>query len=487
MVEKKRASGINDHIRKKGVLLTPINEALGANLELSSWAKDRMPEYLWIGLILLKYERIKGLEIAGKILFEISKNIEGLSKPSFSQILQLSNQEKVYEIICKNVEKDALSPLTIICRGKNYRKFNNFFLIPDQTLKERFESLSKAVDIYSPHQSNEATDLRFLIVSYFIYTGKVRFVKGVEDTISALKNYPITDHKDEKMRVYRPQIRSFEGSLGGLIFNKDKSFSRNFWKELCNISNCKPMVILHTNNFKVDNDFLDDCRKAIEFIFYSNKETYCCDEKMSVLLGITNYSIKIYSEILSKSLGDTILGRQGLRIIIESYIMMKYLIKSELDHPDVWQDYKKYGLSKFKLILLKARDYSFSDINSHLSIPLIDGLVNEFMYEEFMNVDLNYFDKLGIREKSNYVDEKQLYDLFYDYDTTYTHALWGAIRESSMLFCNNPTHQFHSIPDFDGKQLLPDVRPDCYKVVQKIFLFLSDIYDVPESFAKKYF
>ena len=78
---------------------------------------------------------------------------------------------------------------------------------------------------------------------------------------------------------------------------------------------------------------------------------------------------------------------------------------------------------------------------------------------------LKYFDKLGIREKSNEVGEKDLYDLFYDYDSSFAHALWGAIRESAMLPCDNAGHQYHSIPDIYANQKLPDIKADSFKII----------------------
>ena len=50
MAEQNNSSSLHKHKIKKGVLVTPINDALGSSLKLSSWTKERMPEYLWLGL-----------------------------------------------------------------------------------------------------------------------------------------------------------------------------------------------------------------------------------------------------------------------------------------------------------------------------------------------------------------------------------------------------------------------------------------------------
>lgn len=146
-----------------------------------------------------------------------------------------------------------------------------------------------------------------------------------------------------------------------------------------------------------------------------------------------------------------------------------------------------YGISKYKLVLLKARESDNINETSHFAQPVIDALVNEIRWEEFIDVDLNYFDKQGIRDKSIDVGEKELYDLFYDYDSSFSHGMWGAVRESSMLHCNSADHQFHAVPDIYDNQNLPDVKSDSYKIMILLYTLLAGIYDIPIWFADKYF
>ena len=205
-----------------------------------------------------------------------------------------------------------------------------------------------------------------------------------------------------------------------------------------------------------------------------------------MIVGSTNYALKIFTEVSSKSLGNSILGRHGVRTIIEIYIMLKYLLKKEQENPKIWEEYKWYGVSKYKLVLLKARESNTIDKSSHFSLPVVEALVNETKWEEFIDVDLRYFDKQGIRDKSIEVGEKELYDLFYDYDSSFSHGLWGAVRESSMLHCNSADHLFHTVPDIQNNQILPDVNSDSYKIVILLFTLFANLYDIPHWFIDKY-
>ena len=488
MTDKKNVSGISDHKKRKGALVTPLNAGAGNLLKLSSWAKERIPEYLWLGLILLRYNRKEGLEKAGNILRETSRKIKSLSQPRLSKILELSNDEQrtIYEIICNHVEKDVLAPLTLLYPIRLYPIFNEYFFVSNLMVEDRINTISDAIELFSPHQSDEATDLRFLVLALMIFRGNLKFVKGMESVITALQEYPYTNHEDEKMRSYRPTVRSMEG---GMNFGEDNNdFSSRFWRDFGMITPCKPIRIDFPENATDYKEFTNDCRKALEYVFYSNKEKSLAEDKFDVIIGSINYALKISIEINDKALGNSILGRHGIRTIIEVYIMLKYLLKRELENPKIWEEYKLYGVSKYKLVLLKARESnSIIDETSHFAVPVVDALVNEIRWEEFIDVDLNYFDKQRIRDKSIDVEEKELYDLFYDYDSNFTHGLWGAIRESSMLYCNNADHQFHTVPDIYDNQNLPDVKSDSNKIMVLLCKLLAELYDIPAWFADKYF
>lgn len=486
MADKKSVSGISDHKKRKGALVTPLNAAVGNTLKLSSWAEERMPEYLWLGLILLHYGRTTGMQKAGNILSEISKFFDTLSQPRMSKIFDLADdkQKLVYEIICKHIEKEVLAPLTILYPNRLYPTFNEYFFISHLLVEERISIVSEAIKLFSPHQSNAATDLRFLALSLMIFSGKLHVMQGMESVISALSEYPYTDHENEIMRMYRPTIRSMEG---GMNFDENNiDFSSKFWRDFGMMTPCNSIRIEFSENTTNYKEFTNDCRKVIEYVFYSNKEKSLTEDKFDVILGSVNYALKIFDEINENSLGNSILGRHGIRTIIEVYIMLKYLLKRETEQPKIWEEYKLYGVSKYKLILLKARESNSIDMTSHFSVPIAEALVNEIKWEEFIDVDLNYFDKQGIRDKSIDVGEKELYDLFYDYDSNFSHGLWGAIRESSMLHCSSADHQFHIVPDIYDNQNLPDAKSDSNKIMILLYTLLASLYDIPAWFDEKY-
>lgn len=481
-------SKLKDHKLKKGRVITPFNDALGDKLTLNSWALDRLPEYLWLALIMNHYGRSDGFGKTGQILFNISRMANDILAPRISLLLALPTelQRNIYAMMCEQINPNVLAPLTVLFRERT-QPFSEYFFNPEISIQERIKTIEEVLRLYSPHQSNEATDIRYLSLRLQLFNGRIVIAKGLDATAEALKNYPYTPHDDEKMRLYRPLIRSMEGAD---YFGTDKQFVKDFWREIGMITQCRTMCVQFEKEseelIKFIETYISDTKDILKFVLSSNKEQLLSDSKFAVLVGSVSYSVKILSELVENNLGERIIGRLGIRIIIEIYIMMKYLLSHESENPNIWFEYQLYGISKYKLVLLKAREYSSLTKDNHMAVPLMEAIVNEKRMEEFIDIDLRYFDQQGIREKSIQVGEKELYDLFYDYDSSFAHGLWGAIRESSMLVCDNPAHKFHNVPDIDSYQMLPGVLKDCLKIMKRLIGLISDIYKLPEWYLIKY-
>jgi hypothetical protein len=313
-----------------------------------------------------------------------------------------------------------------------------------------------------------------------LFRGKIKVFKDLEVLPKAIKEYPYIDHDDERMRLYRPSIRSMEISVPG---EENHEFSEIFWKDIGMMTFCDPYGMRYEENEENYQKYINSFQKTLEYLLKLNRTKTLPDDKFDVFIGSITYSLKIFIEICEKDLGNRILGRHGVRTLVEILIMVKYLLKLEITNNKVWEEYKLYGVGKYKLVLLKARDPEWEK-DFHFKPEILDTIVNEMKFEEFIDIELTYFDKKGIREKSEEVGEKYLHDFFYDYDSNFTHGFWGAIRESAMLHCNNPAHQYHSVPDIYMNQNLPDIKRDCLKIMKRFFALLKENYDIPESLMR---
>lgn len=476
-------SKIKDHKVRSGRVISPWNHSLGSTMTFSSWAFSRLPEYIWLCLIHSYYGRDDGLKRTAMILRELSTFEKSLDKPKLSKILALpsDNQERIYRTILKRINKKVLAPLTSILRDETHEVFSEYFYVDEMSLQKRLTIIKDTITKYYPHQSNEATDIRYLIIMNLCYQDKIKFSSEVKDTIQALEEYPHTPHEDERMRMYRPLVRASEMAMDEI--NND--FIDKFWNRIAMRTECELFYIDHKKIDVDHNEYMNDVSEVLEYVYRKNIDRIIAEIKSNVYLALVVYAYKVYCEIVKKEMGNSIAARSSIRTMIEIIIMLKYLSKMSIDKPNIWQEYQQYGIGKYKLILLKARETGV-DPDSHMKPELLDLLVNEDIWEEFIDTDLRYFDQMNIRQKSEYVDEKALFDLWYDYDSNYTHGLWGAVREAAMVKCNNSAHKFHAVPDLLLKQNCIDVLPDMTKIMKRIMLLMAEIYTLPEWYLEKY-
>lgn len=475
-----RYSKLSDHTFKKGKFITPINSLpmMQEFEDEKSWTYGRMPEYFWIGLILKYYGREEGLRKSYGIISTLHKLAPDLYTARLSQILKLDTdiQKQFYDYIVCMGAKEALAPLTIYLTASRAPVFAECFYCPEQSIDDRCEAIVQTMRDTMDHQSNEATDIRFVSLYFNLLSGKVHLLK---EQVDLLVSYPVSKHTDEIMRMARPTVRSLEMMI--LTFeNADSEYLKGFWRCVSEMTECSIFAIEFPEEKRNITAYMEKLHEV--FVYLSELFTAAdpLDEKMNVLLGIATYSYKRLKEIYEYHLFNSISGRSCVRVLIEDYIMMKYLVKNEASHDNIWRDYQLYGMGLYKLVLARHRESSISE-QSHFDEKYIEALVNEFKGEEFIDMDTKYFDKQNIRLKAESVDEKNLFGLYYDYDSSFEHGLWGAIRESSLLKCNNPAHKYHCVPDIEDKTRLKTVLPDCIMVMNKTVSFLNGLYGIPEQ------
>lgn len=441
----------------------------------TSWLNDRLPEYLWLGLILMNFNRTEGIKTACKILEEISKINKDLIKPKLSNILSLDDiqQINIFRIICAQTSPKCLSPLTVIYRNSKYPVFNEYFNVCQITFEDRLNLINKAIKLYYDHQSDSATDLRYTISAMMIFQKKLHIAPNCSKIAEAIQSYPLTNHDDEKMKSYRPAIRTLE--MNDFGEDQNITFIEQFWTEISLKNECQPTIIRQeTSMTEINyNEYIEAYQKKLTYLIYEQKKLSILDDKFNVILGTISYVLKIFNELVDSNLGDGILGRNAFRTILESYVNLKYLLLLEKENSNVWKEYKFYGIGKYKFALLKNRENQEHKA-VHFNETLIDAIVNEDTWEEFISIDPNFFDKKSIKEKFKEVGEQQLYETCYEYNNNFVHGFWGAIRESSMLHCNDASHRYHSTPDVTFQQKMPCVYSDIKMIMDKLSNILDE-------------
>ncbi len=473
-----RPSKLSEHEFKKGKFIPPFNKLFPSTMKYDSWCYGRLPEYLWIALILYRYGRKEGLEKCYCIIKKLHELNSNISLPTFSAILSMDSdkQNEFFDIIIEHTETSTLAPLTIIFTYSEYPVFSEKFEGHNLSISYRHEAIELIYAKAGDQHSNLATDIRFVVVYFSLLSGKLKVQKHIGEFI--LK-YPRLEYPNEELDMIGSIVRSSE--LPFMLFeNRDISYAENFWERFSRMSDCELYALKFDQEKGDTSEYISSLKNVFEYFTRLFKSTNPLDVKMLVLLGIATYSYKRLLELVNHNLFNTVTGRTITRVIIENYIMMKYLIKNEADHENIWIEYQYYGIGLYKLVLTRVRETEMELKKSHVDSKYIEYLVNEYTNEEFINMDTSYFDNQRIRDKAIAVNEKELWGLYYDYDSSFEHGLWGAIRESTLLKCQTAGHQFHCVPDYENEQILKSVWHDSANIMKKIVFLLDEIYGLPD-------
>lgn len=464
-----RNSTLKEHKQVKKQLLTPWNAILGDKSSLRSWYKERVPEYLWLGCIVNKYGRKEGLKKIYYVIEYIINNKLEMNDLRFSSLLDL-NDRGLYNYISSIIDKDLMDIFCCVCENNDlYRKkFYNF----KYTNNYRINQLKENIKGLMNHQSELSTDLRFVIVYFLSAQGKL-YLKDME-TLDALKEYYYLDHSDEKMWLYRSLIRSTEITTEQIY--EQRSYPSYFWNTVGKVSDCDYFYIDYKERCNANmKEYIQEAKTQLSLLVLDHSKEFD-DIKFTVLTSIFNYFLKVMNEIDEGNLYFKISGRILMRTLMDCYVIAKFLVVEEKNNPNIYLDYIEDGLGHYKLINVKARDSKIEEYGHMLPIVL-ESLSNEPKSEEYLDVNLGYFNKKSVIERFKEIDEKKLYDLLYDYDVQFSHGHWGAIRESATVSCSNPLHKGHFHSDINFEVKCSSIKEDMLKISNKFVGLINSQYE----------
>lgn len=475
------------HKWDRGLFQSRWNEIARPLEDEKSWAYGQLPEYIWLGLIIYKLGREQGIKTAIQLLKYLKELNPKIESCKFSTLLTQEEevQKNIFNHIKLLVGNDVLESLTLVFDIHDYPIFNNCFF-NGASIESRLSLIEKIMKNAMGHQTNFTTDIKYIVLFFLFYCGKIRLMQGQEHIINDLNDYVTLSHKNEKMQRIRPLIRScFVTYQSTNASNID--FLNKFWEDLSTMSTCKLFTVDFASKEDAYNMDKDQCivayRNIFDYFISIKQEVFVLDEKMTVLLGLSVFAYNRFYEVHNHSLYNTLAGRSAVRGIFEVLIIMKYLIREEKNHDNIWRDYQLYGLGKYKLVceVNKEKNNKLNNEGSHIPLPYLNILVEEFLRPEFLDIDTRYFDNTNIRKKAELVELSDLYTIYYEYLTSYEHGFWGSVRESSFVKCDNPAHQYHCIPSIDLHDNLTSVWNDCVTLMHHIIDVLKHEYGIPEK------
>lgn len=463
---------LSGHLHQDGQLIPPFNQS--GKFTLTSWANDRLPEMLWAGLILVFCGRERGLAYLRRIFSFIQKHDQKalLQDISLTKIAALPEElrREFINFILEPVEvKQALSTLLLFNSLPAKEDWKRY--IPP--LAPNLNLLMDTVGATLWHQSQTSTDCRWVRVMANLTSGKLHFPQGFEEHIKGIVGYPnVGDQKS-----VRPSIRAMEIAHNPMEM-VDLAWPKSFWEEAWLNTPCLELKRAKPNHDKNQ----ENQPKDIETIgaqlsehWEDTHNTTAIDAKHDGIFGMAFYALRLFGEIQKGSNGGLILGRLGLRTILEVRITLRYLIKT--NDEKLWQKWRVYGAGQAKLNALKFDDHVLPP--KHIDVASIEEIANEDMWSEFVSINLASWSGLDLRKLSERTDLKDIYDQHYSWTSGYSHGTWGPVREACFTTCGNPLHRLHRYPN---QKVLPDIAGDAMALVNDI---LSDLDAVYPSFPHR--
>lgn len=467
------------HRRHKKVLRGPFH-ILPGKFEFASWKDHALPLYSWAAVSTVLFDREEYLaifrEIAGRAKHRHDK---------FGDEIYLNHEALK---TATNIQFDFIfAPLLDLKDLRSqFSKLSILSSLPDRdhwaryTAIEDDNDLSVLASAYAQcfnHQSQAATDIRWLIVMNFIANDKMRFSSHLEERYRTIIEYP----NRGDMRSVRPAIRAIEISLRGDPTEKDSTLknsryeaaSEEIWNELFAGTNCMPLALQtpepldHRKSLRE----LMDVYKRLVIHYFDNVGTTGIDPKLDSAFGLVLYALALLAEAASLRPYQRISAKLLLRTILESHINLRFLTTK--DDRTVWLQYRNHGSAQAKLAFLKYLEAE--QMPEYVNIQELYELANEDMWIEYQDINLGSWANKSLRDIANEAGLKEVYDQHYIILSTAIHAQWSAVRETNFTQCVNPLHRYHRVPD-SPRVVQENLIPEMAKLINQMLDDLNHLY-----------
>jgi len=467
-------SNLNEHKRVRKELIPPLAEL---NFKFSSWINERMPNMLWAILASEFWPREKTLLFFRHVGRFVNDN-KDCNDVTLTGVVKYTDENKEHFI--KHVvswsrdTKDMLRPMMLfdmLPSRSNWEKHLEK-AVPEKDWARLGDAILKALW----HQSDEATDCRWVKVLCKMLGGKLHFAETMKETPREFIEYP--NYGD--IQHARAMIRSIEISVGTRETEGELSWPEDFWKTCFEKTCCFP-----EKNRIVEKLDADIWSKQREHYVNETQSTriaiinHFCDTcsntginpRHEACFGFALYAFTLFTDIIFYQLDYALSGRLILRSLIECLIVFRYLL--DKDDIELWKSYRAYGIGQAKLIYLKQKEAG--KVPESIELNELENLVNEDQWLEFVPINLGNWDNTDLRKMSEEAGLKEIYDRYYNWTSGFVHGNWFAIRASVFERCFNPLHRLHRLPTRE----LPmgnSITDDALAIANMVFELLSRAY-----------
>lgn len=474
---QRNTSPLTDHKKVGKALIPPFMQVPG--LSFTSWATDRLPEMLWACLVITVVPRQEAIEVFRAIAAIGLRYRENEDMPSAKakgwtlSHSDLPNQPRnillavVARVLGCRSGLQALRPLLLLKNLPSLAWWKA--AIGVEPIEDDWQTLGKAVLKTFDHQSQEATDVRWLCVLFKLGLGELYVSGQMKDRLQEIIQYPNLGD----MRSVRPVIRTMEVAVNTLPSREHiNAWPESFWAFGLENTDCVPAPLISRGKSSHDPESFgrahQEVREALLGHWVSTLKTTGLNPKHDGVFGFGFFALACLAEMSVGPLSSGITGRLLIRSLTECRISLAYLVRCGTD--DMWKKFRSYGAGQAKLALLKHEEMS-GQKPQFVTQETLEALSNEDFFQEYVEIDLGHWCGKDLRRLADESGTKEDYDRFYGWASGFVHGQWGAMRDTNFTHCLNPLHRFHRIP-LPRHRMLEPTMADAINLVNSI---LSDV------------
>ena len=436
---KSTYSSLEQHTRT-GKKLSPPFRSVG-NVNLQSWINDRLPDVIWAALLTDLQPRESYLNIFRELSNQADRFSDSTAYPTHTVLAGLSNpefDELMAPVLANEHAKVKLRALRLFDTLPDKHHWSRVLSPPDANVA--WDEVARSVLNTLSHQSEAATDIRWLKVRFMILQGRMKFPEKLVSMVQEILEYPSVGN----LRSVRPSIRAMEGAVGALLGEQTNLWCSSFWQECLKKTPCvavsehaETSAFPYEEANKLWADLYAECAKHC----METTTTTAIDARHDGAFGLALYGMTLVASIFRPNSARPA-GRILLRTLVEVYLTLAYLVKK--DDPKMWVAYRSYGGGQAKLAFLKLIEAS--ELPRYVNIDALEALANEDIWQEYVEIDLGHWANKDLRRLSEEVGVKPVYDKFYGWPSAFVHGQWGAVRSTVFSLCLNPLHRLHRVP-----------------------------------------
>jgi hypothetical protein len=462
---KRSTSSLQDHQRKGKRLEPPFIANFGDTLQLVEWARDLLPEYLWIAALFHMHPFNEAITLYNQTLdildpLNTDEQHVLLGTVSSFALVPEESRSTARNALHSVSQKAIIEPVGLIfslypeCPA-TWLMEGNPLAHGSEHLEGTLGRLKYLIKSLMPAGEHSVTKIRGVKLNRLFKHNKILLNSTIpSELIEGIEQYPNTPHQSLVDSFIRNSTMAFLPQGPG--YGK---WSQYFWQQNYRISIC---TIENKENSIPQDSSADEClgKLVVEGVScWSNvkKEVTTaaqridCDlfnpDRDDVLLGLLGRQARLLSYLLQyDQLWLETVGMLLLRSMIDCLITLTWLAQKGV-HQD-FRKFKEYSLGKEKLLKLHLEE-RLDKGAEELAAAQRQGeaiIANE-LNEEFLSIELGHWLQRDTRKMADDVGLGEEYRLLYAPLSASAHGEWLALKQDVLVRCANPLHRGHYILD----------------------------------------